>query len=218
MAIIGLFGIGMFLNTIVLPTPGSDTELSNDPDIVRLQQIAQSIQSGGPPPDGIPPIELPQYWPATEADEFLLDNDIIFGFIQNGQAKAFPQRILVWHEIVNDIGNVSITYCPLTGSAIGFLGKVGNTQTTFGTSGRLVNSNLVMYDRASNSYFPQILGRGVTGDHLGTRLEKVQLLWTQWEKWKAEYPDTLVLSSATGNIRNYDFDPYGNYKLTNTYY
>ena len=219
--VIALMAGGILLNGFLSgpPTQPTDTELiDRTPNAERLQAIASNIISAGPPPDGIPPVETPQYWDVDTATENLLADDIVFGFIHDGVPKAYPQRILVWHEIVNEDGSVSITYCPLTGSAIGYFGNFVAPTTTFGTSGRLVNSNLVMYDRDSNSYFPQILGQGVTGDHFGTKLERFQLYWTTWKAWKTQYPDTLVLSETTGFTRDYNRDPYGSYLLTSSYY
>ena len=182
----------------------------------RLDLLANNIMSGGPPKDGIPAVDDPQYTTAAEADTWLLPHDVVFGLERDGFVAAYPQRILVWHEIVNDeLGQqpVSITYCPLTGSAIGFLGRVASAATTFGVSGKLVNSNLVMYDRATDSYWPQILGRSISGAARGVTLEEFPLTWTTWERWKREHPETQVLSRETGFFRDYGRrgDPYGSY-------
>ncbi|OLS27045.1 MAG: hypothetical protein HeimC3_05120 [Candidatus Heimdallarchaeota archaeon LC_3] len=177
------------------------------------QELEDNIKSGGVRQDGIPPIENPVYLTAEQGDDVLFDSDIVFGFNDGkGNVFAFPQYILVWHEIVNDnIGGVdiSLTYCPLTGSAVGFVGHFLTIETTFGTSGKLLNSNLVMYDRDSGSYWPQILGESITGENVGQDLEKVQLFWTSWGKWRDSNPTTKVLSENTGYSRNYGSDPYG---------
>lgn len=186
-----------------------------------LDVIADSIAPGGVVKDGIPALNLPLYINLSEANKILKDSDIIFGLNFEGQVLAFPQRIMVHHEIVNTKGNetkISITYCPLTGSAIGFKAHIGSKQTTFGVSGKLVNSNLVMYDRLSGSYWPQIIGQSVMGPSKGIQLEKIQLFWTNWGLWKLSYPNTLVLSENTGHIRNYHFDPYGSYESESSYY
>src|SRR5918999_6051713 len=124
------------------------------PDEDRFLSLLQkNVASGGPPKDGIPAIEKPQYTSAAEADKWLVPEDVVFGVNHGGLVVAYPQRILVWHEIANEtVGNekVSITYCPLTGTAIGYKGKVSAKDvSTFGVSGKLVNSNLIMYDRAT---------------------------------------------------------------------
>lgn|GEM_PF-606018 len=180
----------------------------------KILLLSDNIVSGGPAPDGIPPIEEPNYITIEEADEKLEPEDAVFLFRSEDQIYVYPQRIMVWHEIVNEEiegRKVSITYCPLTGSAIAYLGEVLGTETTFGTSGKLVNSNLIMYDRETDSYWPQIYGRAITGDITGEKLERVPLYWTQWQLIKDNFSKAKVLSRETGVSRNYDRDPYGSY-------
>lgn len=187
----------------------------------RLTNYYDSIQSGGPPPDGIPPIEEPLYHSMSEADFLMEDRDVVFILEAEGTVYIYPQRILVWHEIVNeefDGEKVSITYCPLTGSAIGYKGSFAGTETDFGTSGKLINSNLVMYDRETDSYFPQILGIAVEGELKGQRLEEFPVVWSTWGKVKDTYEDVRVLSENTGFIRDYNQDPYGSYVEGDGYY
>lgn len=121
--------------------------------------------SGGPGKDGIPAINQPRFVAARQMR--LLDpGDQVFGLVHRGRARAYPQLVLVWHEIVNDrIGGerISVTYCPLTGSAFGVRGSSDGHALTFGTTGRLVNSNLLMYDRQTDSEWPQIAGGGDPG-------------------------------------------------------
>jgi len=187
----------------------------------RLEEFVNNIVSGGTPKDGIPPIDEPKYISVSEADKFLEENDVVFVVDYKNNVKIFPQKILVWHEIVNDDVDgekIAVTYCPLTGSAIGFKGKFNSIETTFGTSGKLVNSNLVMYDRATESYWPQILGVAVTGSQKGRTLEQFPVIWTRWNKARGKYPNAVVLSRDTGFIRSYGRDPYGSYLTTNNYY
>lgn len=189
------------------------------PKLVPLdsQRYVDDMRSGGPGKDGIPSIDDPSFWSAERADEFLEPNDRIIGVYRNGEARAYPQRVLVWHEVVNDeIGgeSVSITYCPLTGTALGFL----RGDTELGVSGRLVNSNLVMYDRASDSFWPQMLGAAINGPREGEGLEELRVVWTTWERWQERHADTQVLSSDTGYMRNYRGDPYGSYTPVSGYY
>ena len=171
--------------------------------------INKNMQSGGPPKDGIPSIDNPKYVSASEADKTLTPTDKVFGINYNGDIKAFPQSIMYWHEIVNEEiagEKVSITYCPLTGSVIGFTGK------ELGVSGKLYNSNLVMYDRASDSDIPQMLQTAVNGPTVGEALTNVHVYVTTWEQWKKKYPTTLVLSSDTGANRDYSRNPYPGYE------
>lgn len=187
----------------------------------RLAEFVQNVRSGGPPKDGIPPIDEPDFVSAREA-RFLSDDDVVFGLARNGEARAYPQLVLVWHEIVNDEladGRISVTYCPLTGSTVAFRGGAPKGEPyTFGTSGDLVNSNLLMYDRQTDSRWPQILGQAILGPSRGRRLEEIPLDWTTWSRWRRAHPDTLVLSTKTGHLRTYGDDPYGSYAPLGGYY
>ncbi len=161
-------------------------------------------------------IDDPQFVTPTDAG-FLEPDSVVFGAVHDGEAKAYPQSILVYHEIVNDtLGgtNLSATYCPLTGSALAF----ERGETSFGISGKLVNSNLVMYDRGTTTWWPQILSAGVAGPHSGDGLVERPLIWTSWERWRTAYPETQVLSLETGYVRDYDRDPYGSYDPLSGYY
>ncbi len=204
-----------------IPNNPVTKELTYPINETLLDELSANRQSGGVPVDGIPAIEDPVYVDVSKADSFLADNDIVFGLIHNGEILAFPQKILVWHEIVNDIiggEHVSITYCPLTGSSIAYRGEVASSNTTFGTSGELLNSNLVMYDRESSSFWPQIFSQAISGEERGVRLERLHVTFTEWALWKAAFPDSLVLSTNTGYTRNYDYDPYGSYNVNTSYY
>lgn len=165
--------------------------------------------------DSIPPIDNPIYSSVTIADEYLNDRDKVFIYEAKEGIYIYPQRILVWHEIVNEFIDdewVSITYCPLTGSTICYSGNDGVYKNNhFGTSGRLLNSNLVMYDRASDSFISQILGVGLTGDMDGVTLQTRPIHWSDWSKAKSNFPDALVLTTETGYLRDYYTDPYGTY-------
>jgi hypothetical protein len=201
---------------------GSDGK-TNSPAVSRdrLAQFADNIRSGGPPKDGIPPIEEPDFVSAGGAG-FLAEDDVVFGLVRDGETRAYPQLVLVWHEIVNDEftdGPLSVTYCPLTGSAVAFRGTAPDgAPYTFGTSGDLVNSNLLMYDRETDSRWPQILGQAIVGPSRGHRLEEVPLEWTTWERWRRAHPETVVLSTETGHLRTYGDDPYGSYTPLGGYY
>ncbi|WP_267246008.1 DUF3179 domain-containing protein [Streptomyces sp. PR69] len=178
-----------------------------------LEALAGAAVSGGPGKDGIPSIDEPRFVAAGDAG-FLSDDDPVFGLEHRGEVKAYPQLVLVWHEIVNDtVGGapLAVTYCPLTGTVIGFSAPPDTQRLTFGTTGRLVNSNLLMYDRQTGSEWPQLLGQAVSGPLKGTRLDTVPLVWTTWGQWRTAHPDTQVLSTDTGALRSYGSDPYGSY-------
>lgn len=177
-------------------------------------QLRGEVVSGGPPKDGIPSIDNPTFEPAAEVSGRLASNDIVFGIDLGDEAKAYPQDILVWHEICNDVvGGIplSITYCPLTGTVLGF----ERGTTTFGVSGRLVNNNLIMYDRGTERWWPQVLATSIPSpwnpDRANRSLREQRLVWTTWDRWKSTHPDTVVLTEDTGFARNYDGDPYGAY-------
>ncbi|MFQ5899217.1 MAG: DUF3179 domain-containing protein [Candidatus Methylomirabilia bacterium] len=188
-----------------------------------LEDFANNVQSGGPPKDGIPPIDDPSYVTAAKAETLLGPEDVVFGFDYQGVVKAYPQKTLVWHEIVNEeVGGekVSITYCPLTGSVVAFRGRsrADGAMLSFGTTGKLVNSNLLMYDRQTDSQWPQILGVAIAGPNKGAVLEEIPLAWTTWARWRERHPASLVLSTDTGYFRPYGTDPYGSYEHSGTYY
>lgn len=190
-------------------------------DGISLDDFFANIQAGGPPMDGIPPLETPEYVTMEEADRFLSDLAVVFVVESSEGVYVYPQSILVWHEIVNETfegEKRSITYCPLTGSTIGYRGVLTAGETTYGTSGKLLNSNLVMYDRATTSYIPQILGVAVSGQSKGERLEEFPVIWTRWHLAKAYYGEGRVLSTNTGFIRDYQRDPYGSYLSGDDYY
>jgi len=177
--------------------------------------LMENVVSGGVGKDGIPSIDDPTFADAGEVD--LDPGDPVFGVVQNGVAKAYPQYVVVWHEIVNDtIGGdpVAVTYCPLTGTAQGF--ERGDAE--FGVSGRLVNSNLIMYDRATDSWWPQVTATAIDGDLEASTLREFRVVWTTWENWRSQHPDTRVLTEDTGYRRRYGQDPYGNYNPDRGYY
>ncbi|MFC7096479.1 DUF3179 domain-containing protein [Halobaculum marinum] len=177
--------------------------------------VRDATVSGGPGKDGIPSVDQPQF--AAADDVTLADDRIVFGYAGETDVKAYPQHVLVWHEVANDTldgTNVAVTYCPLTGTAMGF----ERGDTTFGVSGRLVNNNLVMYDRATDSRWPQVLATAVSGPHEGDQLREVRLVWTTWGQWRRAHPDTQVMTENTGYARRYGADPYGNYNPTSGYY
>lgn len=212
-AILGL-AIGL-VSLSPLLSASAHIEKPSVPVAYDFEQFRQAVRSGGPPKDGIPAVDQPHFLSA--ADATLDDADRVIGLYYRGEARAYPQRILVWHEIVNDeVGGepLSITYCPLTGTALGF--KRGDTE--FGVSGKLVNSNLVMYDRATDSEWPQILGVSIDGPVTGRGLVEIRVVWTTWGAWRARHPDTKVLSEQTGFVRNYRHDPYGSYNPLDGYY
>jgi hypothetical protein len=140
------------------------------------------IKDGGPPPDGIPSIDNPKFVKVSQA-QFVSDDDLVIGLKLNGQTKAYPLFILVWHEIVNDkLGDtpVTVTYCPLCFTTQVFERTLNDTDVQFGTSGKLYNSNLVMYDRLTGSYWSQALGESIKGPLAGNELKKIPFDLVRW--------------------------------------
>lgn len=194
--------------------PTRETALHVPDDASRLRE---RVVSGGPGKDGIPSVDDPSFEPVDEVGDRILDDAPVFGVDIGGEAKAYPQYVLVWHEIANDVvGGVPIamTYCPLTGTAMAF--ERGGVE--FGVSGNLVNSNLVMYDRATDSRWPQVLGTAIEGEHEGSSLREHPTTWTTWSAWRDAHPNGLVLTEDTGNVRSYGRDPYGDYDPKRGYY
>ena len=171
-------------------------------------------------PDGIPSIDNPMFVPVGTAD-FLKDNDPGIAVSMNGIDRFYPFQILVWHEIVNDIfgdQRVLVTYCPLCLSGIVFDPLVDGEAVEFGTSGKLWQSNLVMYDRKTNSYWSQVLGEAIVGPMTGAKLEILPSDRMEFGDWKKSFPYGEVLSKKTGAVRFYGHDPYGDYYTSNTYF
>jgi hypothetical protein len=174
----------------------------------------RDIISGGPPPDGIPPIDEPHFVRVDEV-EWLRDDEPVVVVEIDGDARAYPVQILIWHEIVNDtVGGVpvAITYCPLCNSAVSYVRTINGVETTFGTSGRLFASALVMYDRATESLWTHFDGWAVVGVLAGHRLDPVPSPLISWSEFKAAHPEGQVLDKfRTGHVRRYGENPYVGY-------
>jgi hypothetical protein len=170
--------------------------------------------SGGPSKDGIPPIDSPKFETVQNAKTWLKDNEpLIFVNIQN-KTKAYPLQVLIWHEIVNDsLANkkITVTFCPLCNASIVFNRVIKEKVYDFGTSGLLRNSDLVMYDRQTDSLWQQFTGAAIVGNMLDTKLEEINSSIVSFKDIYTSYPDTLILSKDTGHIRDYGRNPYTGY-------
>ncbi len=172
------------------------------------------IHSGGPGKDGIPSIDKPDFVTAGFA-AFLRNDDQVLGLVRGNVARAYPVRILNWHEVVNDrIGKdpVVITFCPLCGTGVAFAARVAGRELSFGVSGLLYNSDVLLYDRQTNSLWSQLLGQAISGPLKGQRLTLLPLTYTSWADWRKAHPATQVLSTNTGTVRPYQRDPYDGYE------
>ncbi len=176
----------------------------------------QEIFRGGPPRDGIPAILEPRFVSMETADaDYMEDEDLVLSITVNETTRAYPYRILNWHEIVNDkIDDVAFaaTYCPLCGTGIAFNRTINGVERSFGVSGLLYLDNVLMYDHQSESLWSQLLLKSVTGPMFRTRLEWVEGLQITWKAWKERYPEGEVLSTDTGFSRNYHVNPYQGYE------
>ena len=175
------------------------------------------ILSGGPPPDGIPSIDAPEFERASEV-AWLQPQEAVVVLVVNGDARAYPAHVLIWHEIVNDtVGGepVTLTFCPLCNTAIGYYRQLGDRIFDFGTSGRLYNSALVMYDRQTESLWVHYTGQAVAGALTGSQLELIPVATVAWETFLAEHPDGLVLKRPGGFGRSYGSNPYTGYDSPN---
>ncbi|MGV8964641.1 MAG: DUF3179 domain-containing protein [Cellulomonas sp.] len=174
---------------------------------------ATELVSGGPPPDGIPSLDQPAFVDPADA-HWLAAEEPVLALELDGEHRAYPVQIMIWHEIVNDevAGTpVAVTYCPLCNSALAFDRRVGDRVLGFGVSGLLYRSDLVMYDRQTESLWSQIEGRAIAGHLTGRELDRIAVQTVPWDRWRTAHPDGQVLSQDTGFERDYGRNPYVGY-------
>ncbi len=170
------------------------------------------IMSGGPPRDGIPPIDEPRFVPAAKAE--LAPREPVIGLAIGDDARAYPLSVLIWHEIVNDTVAgvpVAVTYCPLCDAAIVFERRVGDRVLRFGTTGKLRNSDLVMWDDATESWWQQFSGQAIVGDYTGTELAMLPTRVESWDRFRDRHPNGQVLVPTDPGMRRYGHNPYIGY-------
>ncbi len=171
------------------------------------------IKSGGPPPDAIPPIDEPVFDSVSDVD-YLSDEEAVVAVTANGETRAYPVQVLIWHEIVNDDFDgtpVSVTYCPLCNSALAFDRNFNGDVLDFGTSGELYQSALVMYDRQTESLWAHFTGQGLVGHYAGAQLDFIPAQTVSFADYKQANPDGKVLNRETGFSRDYGTNPYSGY-------
>ena len=184
-----------------------------DPSFPEPLIEVDDLLAGGPPPDGIPALDDPAF-ETTQETSWLEADDPVLSLTVAGETRAYPLGIITWHEIVNDtVGGVpvAVTYCPLCNSGVAFERTVEGEATTFGVSGLLYADNLVMYDRATESLWPQLTGTASVGTRTGTKLKAIPMGVVGWSQFTAEHPGALVLSRDTGHDRSYGSNPYVGY-------
>jgi thiol-disulfide isomerase/thioredoxin len=198
------------------PPPGAEGEFSTD--FSKHSVPYSDILSGGPSKDGIPAIDTPKFVSIAEAGEWLSPQEAILLVQVDGDARAYPIQILMWHEIVNDtVGELplAVTFCPLCNTGIAFERTLDGQVLDFGTTGRLRASNLVMYDRQTESWWQQATGEAIAGELTGRQLPFIPAAMISWENFKAAYPEGQVLSRETGHDRDYGRNPYAGYDDVN---
>ncbi|MCV6609270.1 MAG: DUF3179 domain-containing protein [Amphritea sp.] len=201
-----------FLITVSL-APFSPARTLNGFDLSDSLIYQGHIMPGGPPKDGIPAIDSPLFETAEQAD-WLQPDDRVIGVFYNGIARAYPIAILNWHEIVNDRyadQPVVVTYCPLCGSGVVYRSVIDQQELDFGVSGLLYNSDVLLYDRQTDSLWSQLHHRAISGPMKGKVLMPLTASHSRWQDWQERYPDTQVLSRDTGTERDYSRNPYGDY-------
>ncbi|MEM6352679.1 MAG: DUF3179 domain-containing protein [Cyanobacteria bacterium P01_D01_bin.14] len=208
--------VGALAQHIGGPAPELDELQAQGIDLARSTRIdLDELLSGGPPKDGIPSIDSPQF-DSAETTPYG-DDAVIIGVVINGDAVAYPIGILNWHEIVNDtVGgqNISVTYCPLCDTAL----VVDRGNRTFGVSGQLYQSCLVMYDRADDTLYAQPWALGIVGPQVNRFLVPIPTAKTTLGRWLAQHPNSKILSTDTGHSRNYTDYPYGTYNTDEAIY
>ncbi len=183
-------------------------------DFTKKSIDLEELIAGGPPKDGIPALTNPKFISIDDAGEWLKDNEPLIALEVNGITKGYPLQILIWHEIVNDeINDVPViaTFCPLCYSAIVFDRRVGTNILTFGVSGLLRNSDMVMYDLYTESFWQQFTGEAIVGDMLDNKLKSIPSQILSFKQLKQAYPDATILSRETGYERRYGMNPYYGY-------
>ena len=193
---------------VVPPDVGSGVDLN------KWLVPQDEVLDGGPGKDGIPSVDDPKFSSVEDSNPNLM-NELVLGIVHNGKARAYPHPILDWHEIVNDDMDdlsVAITYCPLTGTGIGWNRLVNGFSTTFGVSGLLYNSNLMPYDRNTDSTWSQQRMECVNGRLVESTPDAIVLTETTLRTWVEAYPDTEIMNEDTGFGRSYGNYPYGDYR------
>jgi hypothetical protein len=201
-----------------IPSDPAEVEISalTDPEAEGLPDPlvdVDLIRSGGPPPDGIPPIDEPRFTAIADVD-FLEDEEAVLALEIDGEARAYPIQIMMWHEIVNDtVGGIPVTvsFCPLCNSALAYDRRVDDRILDFGTSGSLYNSALVMYDRQTESLWSHFTAEAIVGTLTGSTLDTFPVATVSWDDFRNAHPDGIVLSRDTGHERAYGQNPYVGY-------
>ncbi len=207
------FALLLFQTGVAWSDPDAWSRQGWSTDFSKTAINYDEIMSGGPPKDGIPSIDDPAFITVASVND-LADNEPVIGLEIGGDARAYPLRVLMWHEIANDtVGGVpvTVTYCPLCNAALVFDRRVAGQADTFGTTGKLRHSDLVMYDRRTESWWQQFTGEAIAGAMTGTRLKRIPSRLESWKNFRDRFPDGKVLVPGNPGLRNYGFNPYEGY-------
>lgn len=201
----------LLTQSLMAQRPGAGSTWKTD--FTRTSIDFREIQPGGPPKDGIPPIDRPRFISARAAS-WLGDREPVMVVSHGDETKVYPIQILMWHEIVNDVVGgrpTAITFCPLCNTALVFDRQLDGRVLDFGTTGQLRHSNLVMYDRQTESWWQQASGEAIIGELTGRELVRVDAQMVSWDEARRSFPTALVLSRETGHRRDYGRNPYERY-------
>ncbi len=204
------------LLALALSAPRVNAQKSNEwrTDFSKHTVPLDEIVSGGPPKDGIPAIDRPRFTNVRTADDWIDGREPVMVVDHGGATHIYPIYILIWHEIVNDnVGGlpVAVTYCPLCNTALVFDRRLDGKLLDFGTTGRLRHSDLVMYDRQTETWWQQATGEGIVGALAGRSLQAVPSQMLDWALARTQFPAAKVLSRETGHTRPYGRSPYAGY-------
>lgn len=205
--------------------------------VETLQQLAEKRIRTGVGMDAIAALYRPSFVSVSDASLSMEHDEVVFVvFYPTGLVRIYPQRIMVWHEVVNDVlpdptgakvrpdtplsalDAFVVTYSPLTGTIAAYYGMAGRFPSTFGVTGELLNGNALIYDRMTGSTWCQLTGTCIDGPLIGKRLSPLPVYWATWRGARERFPDAQVLSRSTGYKRNYGRDPYGSYQRAGNYY
>lgn len=211
----------LFFFTIILFLSSCKDDTNSFSERSELWLIpSEEVFDGGPGKDGIPALDSPEMVPIGDAAlNYLNDSDLVIVHKEEDEVFAYTHPILDWHEIINtSVGDnhFAVTYCPLTGTTLGLNREIDGQLTTFGVSGKLYNSNLIPYDRLTDTYYSQMFAQGINGSKIGFEPEYQPLIEMTFETLKQLYPEALVTSTNTGFSRQYGFYPYGDYKTSSS--
>ncbi len=210
--VLGLSVVGAAAQSLPADAPSALRQFNTDLSTYNID--LSELRSGGPPKDGIPSIDNPRFVAPSQASDWIEPQEPVIALELNGEARAYPLQILTFHEIVNDrIGGtpVAVTFCPLCYSAIVFKRTLDGEPVEFGVSGMLRKSDLVMYDRKTETLWQQFTGEGIVGDRTGQTLEQLPAQILSFRQFRKNFPSGEVLSRDTGHNRPYGRNPYAGY-------